>query len=354
MALVRRMRQLNADLFIGLWEKPRFGWASVVAGIRYRVGYRIGLLGRFLWTRSVPIQFSDWRLHQMDHNRNVIACAAGSFGRVVSPQPMALIPPDCDRRRQLPDIYFAVHLDASNPGKTIQPLQMIAVIEGVLTRGHHCVLIGLQRPWVQAVRDHFETDVRVTDWCGLLNLPEMASIIRDAHGYIGPDSGPGHMAAALNQRGVIYYINRDQNPLRWMPWASAMVPIRNPGPQLLVSCFWEMVDQCKSSSSINRERAARATITIGRIGGIGSEWEPILKDVAVHQLLMEREVGRFARSMVEYNINVVIGMSHGWREWLKLQWALIYAANHNHFKPMRYVGTPDQFWSWAVNQKTQS
>jgi ADP-heptose:LPS heptosyltransferase len=59
-----------------------------------------------------------------------------------------------------------------------------------------------------------------------LSIPELAELIRGAKLYIGNDSGPMHLAAAVGTPIVALWGSSDSR--RWHPWAAEHVVVQNP------------------------------------------------------------------------------------------------------------------------------
>jgi heptosyltransferase-3 len=59
-----------------------------------------------------------------------------------------------------------------------------------------------------------------------LNIPEMAELIRGARLYIGNDSGPMHLAAAVGTPTVAVW--GSSNSERWRPWRVTHRVVQNP------------------------------------------------------------------------------------------------------------------------------
>ena len=59
-----------------------------------------------------------------------------------------------------------------------------------------------------------------------LTIPELAELIRGARMYVGNDSGPMHLAAAVGTPVVVVWGSSDSR--RWRPWAAAHRVVQNP------------------------------------------------------------------------------------------------------------------------------
>ena len=59
-----------------------------------------------------------------------------------------------------------------------------------------------------------------------LSIPELAELIRGARLYVGNDSGPMHLAAAVGTPVVAIWGSSDSR--RWRPWATTHRVVQNP------------------------------------------------------------------------------------------------------------------------------
>jgi heptosyltransferase-3 len=59
-----------------------------------------------------------------------------------------------------------------------------------------------------------------------LSIPELAELLRGAQLYLGNDSGPMHLAAAVGTKTVAVWGSSDSR--RWRPWAVEHRVVQNP------------------------------------------------------------------------------------------------------------------------------
>lgn len=122
--------------------------------------------------------------------------------------PRLYIPQRATRRVDdlaLPSTYVAVSCTSKNPKKDWHPEKW----------PHLLARLGLPVIEVGMVAALSSTTARV-DLCGRLSILESAEVIRRAALYVGPDSGPAHLANAVGTPGVIlmgeYLGFRGHNP----------------------------------------------------------------------------------------------------------------------------------------------
>lgn len=77
------------------------------------------------------------------------------------------------------------------------------------------------------------------DWTGRLTIDQLAALLRRADAVIGNDSGPAHLAAAVDS-DVIVLFSGTNDPALWRPWGERVRVLRN--PVLCSPCF---LTQCR-------------------------------------------------------------------------------------------------------------
>jgi lipopolysaccharide heptosyltransferase II len=67
----------------------------------------------------------------------------------------------------------------------------------------------------------------VVDWTGRLRLGQLAALLRVADLFVGADSGPAHLAAAVGTP-VIALFSGTNDPRQWRPWGAHVSVVRHP------------------------------------------------------------------------------------------------------------------------------
>lgn len=83
------------------------------------------------------------------------------------------------------------------------------------------------------------TDPKIYNLCGKTSIIETATVIKRSSLFIGNDSGPMHLAAAMNTQVVAIFSARD-NPGKWEPVGKNYIVIRRE-----VSCEGCLLDDCR-------------------------------------------------------------------------------------------------------------
>lgn len=80
----------------------------------------------------------------------------------------------------------------------------------------------------------------VSNWAGKLSLTETAALIEQADLFVGADSGPAHLAAAVGTPVVVLFSGTNDSR-QWRPWGKNVAVVRHEvacSPCHRTECFW--------------------------------------------------------------------------------------------------------------------
>ncbi|MCL2591160.1 MAG: putative lipopolysaccharide heptosyltransferase III [Betaproteobacteria bacterium] len=116
--------------------------------------------------------------------------------------------------------FLLIHPGAHYIYKCWEDASFAALIDALTVRGHTVVLTGAPTPhetaMVANILTHVRDKTRVHSLVGQLSLTELAAAIDEARFFIGVDSAPAHMAAALQTPGVVLFGATKVHV--WSPW----------------------------------------------------------------------------------------------------------------------------------------
>lgn len=195
LGLVRRLRRERYDIAIELRGDIRDILFAVLAGARIRVGngWRGG---GFLLDRDVPL---DRNLHRVDFALGIVA-AVGAGGEGRSPK-ICLAEAERERAHDLlpldPPAYVAFHLGSGFPSKCLPVEKFVEAANALSGRGRRPVLVGGpgEKDLAEGYLRHFTSEC--IDLVGKLGLIELAAVLERCALFIGNDSGPMHISAAM-------------------------------------------------------------------------------------------------------------------------------------------------------------
>ena len=241
----RLLRSEHFDVVLIPWSVSRHAWLTWRAGIPTRVGQGGRLTYSFLFTHPVQVRSrqgdvtSHWTDIQLDYAR-ILGCD---------------IPPDLlpvvittpaekeTAAAHLRELGFAsqrpicgLHIcKGLAVDETRWPLdRFVDIAVGLLGQGFDVILTGTanEQPLTAQVAARAQamlpTDAsaRLIDFAGASTLRETAALIERLNVFICPDTGTGHLAAALGVPVVSIFPVRSDIPARWRPAIDAHRIIR--------------------------------------------------------------------------------------------------------------------------------
>jgi lipopolysaccharide heptosyltransferase II len=232
----RILRTEHFDTVLIPWSVSRHAWLTWLAGIPVRVGQGGRLTYSFLFTHPVKVRSrrgdvtSHWTDSQLDYAR-IIGCEAPpDLKPVVITTPAEketaaarLSELGCNADRPICGLHICKGLavDAAR-----WPLdRFVDIAAGLLQQGFDVLLTGTANEHSLtsqvAARAHdllpADTGAHLIDLAGACTLRETAALIERMNVFICPDTGTGHLAAALGVPVVSIFPVRSDIPARWRP-----------------------------------------------------------------------------------------------------------------------------------------
>lgn len=234
--LRRRARKEGPyDLAIDLRGDLRLVLAARLAGVRYLAGRGITGLGFLLDAegREAPGR------HQVEGNLALLEAAGLGPQETVNPA-LALSPEEIEAGREVlrahgvanAKLVVGVHPGAGTATKRWAPGKFAALIARIVSElPARVILLGGpdDRPAADAVLEALgeaRSSRRLADLCGKLpGLRAFMGVARGCHLFVGNDSGPAHIAAALGVP-VLCLFSGTNEPSEWGPRGAAAVVLR--------------------------------------------------------------------------------------------------------------------------------
>lgn len=173
----------------------------------------------------------------------------------VTPPQARDLPPDL--LAQLHDAPVVVHVPSMWRYKQWPVAHFAEVIQALLAHGHQVVLTGTRSEVDQAhiagVK-HLGVARELIDVSGQLNLNQVATLLKRAALYVGPDTSITHLAAAIGTPVVTMF--GPTNPIRWGPWPQGEPPVSP----------WQRAQPRQAAGKVILLQAAQACIACGHAG----------------------------------------------------------------------------------------
>ncbi len=225
---IRKIRKDKYDVVLDFHGGPKAFWMTLFSGAQLKVGYRVKYKN-FIYDVKVPRGPKSGYIHSVANHVNIVK-ALGiqplSIPRITFPHPVPeeVEPMEAFLRKNKVEkkSYCVIHIGAGNAFRFWGVKNLAALTEMLTDRA------GVQIIFVGAAGDRStEEDLKknappsVYSLVGRINLKQLYWIISQAALFIGPDSGPMHMAAATDTPIVAVF--GPQLPAIFGPWRAMSV-----------------------------------------------------------------------------------------------------------------------------------
>lgn len=242
-----RLRAERYDLAIDVRGEFPLALLLWLTGAPRRLGWDCGG-GGFLLTDSprwVP------RRPEVDSRLALLAELGIHTDATALPVGPHLEPRDSDRRlmaRRLTESasvgrpLVAVHVGAGTTAKR-WPLESWRSLVAQLIDDHNSDVVLVGGANDRELADSLATQLsrsNVTNWAGQLGLLETAALIEQTDLFVGGDSGPAHLAAAVGTPVVVLFSGTNDSR-QWRPWGANVTVLRQEvacSPCHRTECFW--------------------------------------------------------------------------------------------------------------------
>jgi heptosyltransferase-3 len=267
--LLRALRARGYDLLVSLTEHPRGAWLARLLGPRWSVGPEQPHRGR-LWRRSFTHLYRvppGGRRHAVELNLDALR-RIGVFP-ADDERALVLVPgaeAEAEIRNRMTALGLAdrgfVHLHPASRWrfKCWPADRTAALVDRLAATGERVVLTAApsepELELVRAIRGACRADT--VDLSGQLTLKQLAALTGRARLFVGVDSAPMHIAAAMGTPVVALF--GPSGELEWGPWRVAsrvLVSDAHPcRPCGLDGCGGGKVSECLTTLPVERVFAA--------------------------------------------------------------------------------------------------
>lgn len=217
--LVNMLKKQKYDLGIDLRGDIRHIILMRLACIYYRVGYGT-TGGGFLLNREINYRTG---VHEVDHNLDVIR-EIGINITEVKPDFFTSKEQEESTKRLLSDkglmpgdFIVSMHPGAGYPSKRWTSSKWAQLIDKLNTEFNaKVIIVGAEEEKSLLVNIRKETKIEPISAVGETSLGELAALFKNVNLFIGTDSGPSHIASAVNTPSVILYSGTNDSR-QWAP-----------------------------------------------------------------------------------------------------------------------------------------
>ncbi len=221
------LRPRRYDLIVHLCEHPRGAWLARTLGARYRVAPRMPERG-VLWAKSFTHLYplvGNGRRHRVELNLDALR----RIGVQPSPDERRVVfVPGAEAERRV-DALLNEHGASSGAFIHVHPASRwrfkcwpaernAELVDRLAAAGHHVLLTAAPDPEEVALVDDImrRANSRPTNLAGKLSIKELGALTARARTFIGVDSMPMHLAAAMGIPTVALF--GPSGEVEWGPW----------------------------------------------------------------------------------------------------------------------------------------
>ena len=234
---LHEIRSFKADIAFNIEEDSVAHRLTQLSGATYRIGCSPAR-HKYGYHYAMPVNFAQ-RAEGQEHRwysfQEVFTALgmSGSEARYLKLDPAPLSPTlkldleslGVDFSRKI----IAVHAGATKAYKKWPSAHFAAMTSALLQQNQQVVFIGagpdaVETAEVLAMIETSPSDARPVNLCNQMSLAELAAFFRHAAVFVGNDSGPSHLAAAMGVPGFVIFGPTDVSI--WGPLASGTVVIK--------------------------------------------------------------------------------------------------------------------------------
>ncbi|MFA4858470.1 MAG: glycosyltransferase family 9 protein [Candidatus Margulisiibacteriota bacterium] len=242
---VREIKSRKFDLAVNYFNSVNYAWLCLLAGIPLRLGDVSKVLFGWMYNLRAWLDWGNFSMHEVEQNLALLS----PLGIKDRDLPLQVVVDSAARttlQKKLPLLAgpkIVVHLGTGGSNKPYSIENLGIALKTLLNKLHvNVILIGTRRERASADQLMSVCGSALIDMVEKTTLPELVALIAQADVYIGVDSGPMHIAAALNRKVVALFTSKSQKPAKWGPWRCPQVVLHNQDACKL-NCF---VGKCKS------------------------------------------------------------------------------------------------------------
>jgi heptosyltransferase-1 len=222
-ALIRRIRRERFDALLDFHGGPRASWITAASGARLKIGYAIKRKS-LIYDIRVPRRGPDGPIHSVRNHVNLVRALGVEIDDAEIP-PLALPAAFAEETARVSQIVsdaaaaklVVLHIGAGNrfrdwgAANAATLVRMLADAPGI-----RIALIGADGDRTIEAEIRNAAPAATLPLAGRLNLIEIRELIARAALYVGPDSGPMHIAASTATPLVAYF--GPTLPAVFAPW----------------------------------------------------------------------------------------------------------------------------------------
>lgn len=222
-SLIRKIRRTGFDAVVDFHGGPRAAWLTVFSGAQWKLGYHIKYK-HFIYDLKLSRSPENGPVHSVINHINLVSLLSGRKENNIR---LRIAPPKIQEKKKIESFIqnpgiskrklVTLHIGAGNrfrdwgENNLIQLCKKLCILPDITV-----VLAGGKedQPAAERISSHIRNNI--FSLAGCLNLRELAVLINKSQLFVGPDSGPMHIAATTNTPIIAYF--GPTLPAHFSPW----------------------------------------------------------------------------------------------------------------------------------------
>jgi lipopolysaccharide heptosyltransferase II len=228
-----RLRREKFDAVLDFHGGPRAAWMTFASRAPLRIGYETGAKAR-VYSQRVPRAPAGGAVHSVVNHVNLVRALTGGDPEI---PPLRLPDPRPAEEERVGRLlaeaglagarFAAVHISAGNAFRDWEADRYLRLVERLgRESGVASLLVGSAADRAKEAEIQARASSPIPSLAGRTNLAELKALIARAALFIGPDSGPMHIAAAT--RTPIVAVFGPTLPAHFAPWRAAARIVERP------------------------------------------------------------------------------------------------------------------------------
>lgn len=225
--LLNKIKDFQADVFIALFSNSFIARVARRSGIKWRIGPYSKLSSFFSYNKGVWQKRSQSKKNEAEYNLDLIkSLNPQKFSeqleintKIYYEEEQQKVAQDFLQKNRIDGEIIVIHPFCGGSAKNLRLFEYREIIEAVLKEFTNLeIIVTAGANDEQEVTEMLKqiTDSRVHAFINRGSILNLAAIIDLAKLYIGPSTGPTHIASSLGKKIIgIYPIRSTQSPTRW-------------------------------------------------------------------------------------------------------------------------------------------
>jgi len=221
--LTRQIRKEKYDIALDFHGGPRASLITLLSGAKLKLGYRIKYRN-FIYDIKIARGAESGHLHSVENHLNLVKALGVSIAVPPSlsfPQARAA---EVEKEKKFIERYqlegnkiITIHISAGNEFRDWGVDNLVRLSELLAQKpGIQIILVGASQDLKAEEEILKKSKTRLYSLVGQLNLRELREFIRQSSLFVGPDSGPMHIAATTSTPIVALF--GPTLPAHFSPW----------------------------------------------------------------------------------------------------------------------------------------